>query len=123
MSKKRIELSPAQESRKPRNMGFQRRNVPEFKRRSLTKAKNPNDQFQRDEAIGHSCGIVYGCIHIISKERVVIKIYDENKENSATTGQVAMEVSSLINVHDSRYIVKLLDYKVSERGVHEVVIT
>ncbi|PQQ14686.1 hypothetical protein Pyn_30980 [Prunus yedoensis var. nudiflora] len=124
MPKKCIELSPAQESRKPRNMGFQRRNVPEFKRRSLTKAKKPNDQFQRDEAIGHSSyGIVYGGFHNVSKERVVIKIYDENKGNLAITRQVAIEVSSLRNVHGSRYIANLLDYKVSERGVHEVVIT
>ncbi|KAL6290203.1 hypothetical protein ACE6H2_007713 [Prunus campanulata] len=33
-----------------------------------------------------------------------------------------MEVSSLRNVHGSRYIVNLFDYKVSKCGVHEVVI-
>ncbi|BFG21886.1 hypothetical protein CerSpe_081600 [Prunus speciosa] len=105
-------------------MGFHRRNVPKFKCRSLTKAKKLNDQFQRDEAIGHSSyGIFYGGFHNVSKERVVIKIYEENKGNPATTRQVAMKVSFLRNVHGSRYIVNLLDYKVSKRGVHEVVIT
>ncbi|KAH0978315.1 hypothetical protein GBA52_028034 [Prunus armeniaca] len=55
------------------------------------------------------------------KALVLVLVLDDDTGKPATLRQVAIEVSSLRKVQDSRYIVNLLDYTVSKHGLHKVV--